>query len=62
LEGHHIGEAAGLGHRHLQRAGRRRVGVDLRIALIGEQQKIVAARHRDGAHEITARRHRAFRI
>ena len=44
---HDIGKAAALAQGRLERAGRRGVAIDLRIALVGEQQKVESPRQRD---------------
>ena len=62
LECHDIGEAPGFGEGRLERPGRRRVAIDLRIAFVGEQQKVVAPCERDGAREIVAVGDRALRV
>ena len=59
MEDDHIGEIVS---RHFERAGRRVPGVDLAIALVGEDQETVAAGERAEPRQIGAIRHRALRI
>ena len=62
LEYDDVGEAPGLGVGRLERSGRRHVAIDLRIAFVGEQEKVVRPRKRDRLGEIRARRNRPLRV
>ena len=50
------------GKRRLERAGGRGVGIDLRIAFVGEQHEVEAPRERDCRGEVAPVCHRALRI
>ena len=46
----------------LEGAGRRRVDVDFRVALVSEKEKVEAARKRDGAGKVGCARDGALRV